>query len=161
MEKVLELGAGGVAPRMWPDAEIHQTPEDGVAYDRLLAVHVLQCVPTPEVAETVQYYFDILRPGGELFIMVPDATWFAERVHREEDIDRFTMTGLFGDEKKPHRTALTMPMLRTALDYAGFFVREARTGPYVIHHGGNWVEARQLYARAVKPLSEEVVNAPE
>jgi len=163
MTNVLELGDSGgqVAPNFWPDANVYTEDTGEVEeYDAVLLVHSLQEVPTERVEDTLAWVNSIMKPGGELYVMVPDLVWSAQQIVAQEDVNIYVMMSLFGGHGKTHQTAFTMPMLRTAVDNAGFHVREARTGPYVIQYDGNWQEGRQLYVKAVLPTEEEVVDAP-
>lgn len=154
--RALELGAKGVANHYWPDAEIVYEIEPGMEpVDVMLAIHILQTQRTQEVYDTLTYWRDLIKPGGQLMIMVPDLVWAAKIIAQREDIDSHLMAALYGTPDKPHQCGFSLPMLRAALSATGYQAREAHTGPYMIKVGEGMMQGQQLYVNAVRTSEEE------
>lgn len=171
--RVCDLGAGGrtTAQRIWPDAEIvtvdvdpamepdvvadvRDLPEDLGKFHAILAAHLLEHIPRPDVVAALEHWREHLAADGEIHIIVPDLAWAAEKILRNQ-IDAAVMMHIYGSQTRPeefHHFGYTVLLLRDLLQRAGYVVVHAETGPYGIvwpPDSGQAVQARQIYARAV------------
>jgi len=128
-------------------------------FDLVVATHALQCVPRVRVVETLKYWSGVLRPGGELHVIVPDLGWAADEIAAERSVEKMTLGVIYGTQQAEwayHRSGFTVDLLRAAVFAAGLQARAARLGPYKITSVGadgkvRELVARQIYVVAVKP----------
>ena len=154
--KVLEIGAGGLPKAQiipgWEEAEIEtldmdkqwkptylcdafDIPEELAGqYDGVLASHVLEHFGWWETEDILVSWAKLLKPEGELHIVVPSLEW-AGRAILSESIPLCLMPHLFGGhdtEWNGHKSMFHMRTLRYQMELAGLHVERARTGAYKI-----------------------------
>lgn len=120
-------------------------------FDGVFASHVLEHFEWWEQDAILKHWTELLKPGGELHIVVPSLEW-AARVILSENPILGVLPHLYGggvDIYDIHRTGYTMLLLRKYFESAGIAVREAKTMPYWISVLGNPVQAEQHYVWGV------------
>jgi hypothetical protein len=156
-----EVTRADVARETNPDVGIDclwELPELG-EFDVVVATHALQCVPRTKVVETLKHWSTLVRPGGELHVVVPDLGWAADEVAAERSVDKMTLGVIYGTQQAEwafHRTGFTVDLLRAAVYAAGLHARASRLGPYELTSVGadgqvRKLVARQIYVVAVRP----------
>lgn len=125
----LDIGAGSTAEDGWTAWDI----KDGNHADDLASVetatvseirasHVLEHLPMQRTMPALQEWFRVLKPGGRLFVAVPD---FARVVaamlsgSADPNLERYLMGGQT-DEHDFHHALFTVAKLEAMLDMAGF-----------------------------------------
>jgi predicted SAM-dependent methyltransferase len=138
--RVLVIGENAIpfAREIWQEAEIEtSTIEPGkkrTDYDSLLAYMVLQRVPYRDVLKIIKGWVEVLKPGGELTVMVPSLEWAAVQVLSKER-SPVLLVHLFGGQDNPerfHHSGFTMLDVRSLCSRAGVAVTHAATGEYTI-----------------------------
>lgn len=87
----------------------------------LQATHFLEHFPTKDTQKVLALMMSLLKPGGSLYIEVPNFAWHAELVRdgRAEEAVYYAFGGQL-DEWDFHKTAFTPTLLQKALTQAGF-----------------------------------------
>ena len=139
--KQLHLGSGGINIAGWCNVDIDPATNPDVVddiktlrkfrphfADRIYACHVLEHLAHREVAPTLKRWHEVLKPGGELRISVPDLDRIVEQYHAH--LDSFQLYGdppwigvLYGGQGNPfdfHRTGFNFSYLRRLLMESGF-----------------------------------------
>lgn len=83
--------------------------------------HALEHFPTKEVPGVLDLIYSLLRPGGKLYIEVPNFAWHAQLVADGEE--RKAVYYAFGgqlDQWDFHKTGFTPKILQEELEDAGF-----------------------------------------
>lgn len=151
-----------VAEEVGPDVLVEnlwEIPEELGEFDVVVASHALQCVPRVRVIETLRCWAGLVKPGGEMHVIVPDLGWAADEIAKERTVDKMTLGVIFGTQHAEwayHRSGFTADLLRTAMYAVGLEARASRLGPYRIvseQADGTRREliARQIYVVAVRP----------
>ena len=100
--EVAELGAGldspwhganarttrfDIRPEVKPDVrcDVRAIPRDADSYDVVSASHLLEHFPAFEAPTVVHEWLRILRPGGQLKIVVPNVEWAAAEILKARD----------------------------------------------------------------------------
>lgn len=86
--------------------------------------HALEHFPTRETEEVLDLISSLLKPGGKLYIEVPNFAWHARLI--AEGKDREAVYYAFGgqlDQWDYHKTGFTPTILREELESAGFEIR--------------------------------------
>lgn len=171
--KVLEIGAGPFpqAQEIFPgaeiltmDADVEYEPsvlhdasifpypfEDG-EFDAVFASHVLEHITYWKEQEVLNEWARILKPGGELHVLVPSWEWVARNVLAEKPSKALKPLA-FAGQTTPwdvHLNMFTMRRLRVMFEKAGMGVFKARTGVRVINVVGELVETEQHYVAGRK-----------
>lgn len=123
-------------------------------FDALLASHVLQRAGWFEVPEVLEDWKGLLKPGGELHIIVPSLEWAAREILSENPSPAL-FPHLYGgqqNESNVHHSGFTMRYLRVRMAKSGFKVQRARTGGYEISVQGGKHKAHQHYIMGVAPM---------
>lgn len=121
-------------------------------FDCVLASHILEHVVYFKSMEVLQKWVDMLKPGGELHIIVPSLEWAAAEALSETP-SRALFPHLFAGhvtEWDEHHSMYTMRLLRNMFDNLGLVVMRARTGKYPIMAFGIPEEAEEHYVMGVK-----------
>lgn len=126
----LHIGSGR---HYWPgwvnvdangDADVRATaqalPYDPGTVDEIAAIHVLEHIPRLQVEDMLFHWFDLLKPGGTVWIEVPCLNKMAQFIVDGEKNMRLTLLGIFGDPRDPrpdmlHAWAYTKEELRDVL----------------------------------------------
>ena len=122
-------------------------------FNGILASHVLEHFGFWRTEEILKKWMLLLKPGGELHIVVPSAEWAARQILSEQP-SLATFPHLFGshiNEYQMHKSAFTMRLLRRVFEGAGLETRRAVTGQYNISVNGTAFVAEQHYAFGIKP----------
>lgn len=189
--KALIVGAGGVGkdlkfekmnqhfdritldmdPNVKPDivGDIREIPVDSESFEAVIASHVLEHVKARDVFTALGEFYRILKPGGELFISVPNLDLVCEKilsgkalevVYAINDIGVTPFDILFGagfvaNELYEHKYGFNRETLFKWLEqfqWEGLFSYEHRMlGDY------DRVEVR---AYAMKPVDDEATDFP-
>jgi predicted SAM-dependent methyltransferase len=89
--------------------------------DLIHFTHALEHFPTSETNKVLTLIHGLLRPGGKLYIEVPNFAWHAQLI--QEGRDRDAVYYAFGgqlDEYDFHKTGFTPKILEEELMMAGF-----------------------------------------
>lgn len=122
------------------------------SFDGVLASHVLEHFGFWYTGIVLEKWIRLLKPGGELHIVVPSAEWAARQI-LSEGPSYATFPHLFGshiNEYQMHKSAFTMRLLRVEFEKAGLLTRRATTGQYNISVNGEAYVAEQHYIMGVK-----------
>lgn len=161
--EAVEVVRVDVAEEAGPDVlvdSLWELPGDVLGeFDVVVASHALQHVPRVRVIETLRCWARLVKPGGELHVIVPDLGWAADEIAKERTVDKMTLGVIFGTQHADwayHRSGFTVDLLRTAMYAVGLEARASRLGPYRITSeavDGTVREliARQVYVVAVRP----------
>jgi len=123
-------------------------------FDAVFASHVLEHFPWYEGSAVLEHWAELLKPGGELHIIVPSLEW-AARAILSEKVPMSVLPHLYAgqvDEYDIHRTGFTMLLLRKYFDEVNLGVTMARTTPYWIMVLGEPMQAEQHYVVGVKQV---------
>lgn len=106
--------------------------------DEIRASHVLEHFQASEIVRILKQWFKFLRPGGRLWVMIPDFTWAAEvaLAHKDADPDNYWqyLMMVYGRQSNPgdlHRCAFTMAPLVKLLQFVGFEIEDKWVEQYV------------------------------
>ena len=176
--KVLDIGCGSKswAHKVWPGAEVVKLDVNGTIedldivcdarrmpeelygkFDGALASHVLEHIIHYETMATLMEWRKVLKPGGELHVVVPSFEWAARQLIEEEKPSRAVQLHLHGAQRGPwdiHFTSFSSRMLCSIVTYAGFEVKSINTGPFTIEINGEKFESEQHRVVAVKSDEE-------
>lgn len=132
-------------------------PELFGKFDGVLASHVLEHFSYWRTIEVLKSWGSLLKPGGELHILVPSLEWAARQILSEQPSPA-TISHLYAGQTTPwdvHLNGFTMRKLRQLFEHIGLNVRIARTAPYPIRAAdGNVYEAEQHYVVANNEITE-------
>lgn len=120
-------------------------------FDGVFASHTLEHVSWREVLIVLENIRAVLKPGGVLFVVVPDIEWASHQIMRGNY--NFAVLGaLYGaqvDEWDYHRCGFTPDSLGLALQRAGYNVRGVAREQYkVIMYGVDEYAAREIRVTA-------------
>ncbi len=103
-----------------PDLHKHVEPE---SCEKIRASHVMEHFPTKQIPELFKMVYDLLAPGGEFEIIVPNFEWHARLVMegQSEQAVYYAFGGQL-DEWDYHKTGFTAYILEKRLIEAGFEV---------------------------------------
>lgn len=171
MKALVIGGTEKEAKTLWKDAEVETmdaNPENKATYTRdaqtmpeelyerydvVLASHVLEHVPYWEVHKVLAEWAKVLKPGGEMHVIVPSLEWAAQQIAIEEKPSPALLQHLHGGIDTPwniHLCSFTMRALRSVFEMAGLAVVRARTGPYHIMAYDKEYMAEQHYICGIK-----------
>ena len=148
-----------IDPKNNPDIEADGTniplPTDSV--DAVQASHVLEHIPRLRVIMALTEWNRVLRPDGDLHILVPDVKWACRRVLKSGVVDQASMAIFWGGGdggSSAHHSGWTLRLLRGMLEELGMVVQKATLRPFQIVFGEkNEMEAEQVYLHAKKERS--------
>lgn len=157
----LMIGNVGGAPLGFTVIELEESVEPfatGFAdekFDMVAVAGTLEKQPRKKVLHCVNEWRRLLKPAGQLDILVPNLGWACRSIMRGELNENWpgilaTLYGTQEDEGEFHKTAFTLQMLRAVLENAGFVMRQATLVPWEIVHGENTIGAEHIYIQAVK-----------
>jgi predicted SAM-dependent methyltransferase len=95
--------------------------------EELHFTHALEHFPTKETPKVLDLLYSLLKPGGKLYLEVPNFAWSASLL--DENRDRDAIYYAFGgqlDEYDFHKTGFTKKILQEELEDAGFTVTELK-----------------------------------
>jgi predicted SAM-dependent methyltransferase len=169
---VLEIGAN-IKPQakyVWENATIETMDADAAQnptyvndarkmpehlygkFDAVFASHVLEHIPYWEAHAALIEWGKVIKPGGELHIVVPSLEWAAEQILSEKP-SKAIMPHLFAGLTTAwdvHLSGYTMRNLRSYMEIAGYRVIRARSGPYTLLVDKVPHEAEQHYVAGIK-----------
>ena len=138
----LNIGAGGDTEEGWEPWDISHGRDcrDMAALasgtvDEIRASHVLEHIGLRETLPTLREWRRVLKPGGRLFVAVPDfkkivGTWMQDEPHPH--LEMYLMGGQ-SDEHDFHKAVFWFEKLAAQMEAAGFD-RVGRCGPA----GASW-----------------------
>ncbi len=88
----------------------------------IYASHILEHFSHREVSAVLSEWHRILKPGGEIFISVPDYSILSKMYNENEEIEGIKMF-LMGSQGNPfdfHRNIFDYPSLKALLEHADF-----------------------------------------
>jgi len=81
--------------------DVRQLPFGNSTFDVAFSSHVLEHIPRSDVNETLKEWVRILKPDGELRLILPNIAWAAKKV-LENTIDHHTLNVLYGGQSNPY-----------------------------------------------------------
>jgi len=133
--------------------DIRDLPYASQSVDTILASHVLEHIPFPQVAQVLKYWYSLLKPNGEIYLNVPDMEWLCQRfvdlvkANRSKsnkyckeffnlacdysNIKHSFLSAIFGThehEGEIHHSGFTKESISQLMQQCGFKVREIKTG---------------------------------
>jgi len=130
------------------------------AFDNITMFHVLEHVPSPRVL--LERAHELLRPGGHLYIAVPNDVPAAYQ--REKAVPATNSLGLDkihldGSMSEIHLSHFRPEVLRDALARRGFIVKRQTLDPYFVASGLRRVKAegRLVWHRVASHLASEIM----
>ena len=121
-------------------------------FDGVFASHILEHFGFWEAEKVLAHWKQLLKPGGELHVVVPSAEWAGKQL-LSENPSWAIMPHLYGshiNQWQGHKSCFTMLLLRKYFDSVGLGVVRARTGPYHLQVEGQIMIAEQHYCMGVK-----------
>lgn len=125
----LDIGAGNALEIGWQSWDIKDGKDarnlegiDDGSIEEIRAIHVLEHIEMPATFLTLQEWFRALKPGGRVYIAVPDFVKIACAMLdgvRDPDLERYLMGGQT-DEHDFHHAVFSRVKLGTLLWTAGF-----------------------------------------
>ena len=100
----------------------HLTPLENEDFDVVFSSHVLEHISRNEVESTLDEWIRILKPDGELRLVLPNIKWAAERIMNNE-VDHHVMNVLYGAQSYPtdfHYNGFTPETIVAMLKSRGF-----------------------------------------
>ncbi len=170
-KKILDLGCGEIATifkdgtpvrcdlrdQVKPDyrCDIRALPFASESFDVVYSSHVLEHFPRAAVPHVLDEWLRVLRPKGELRLVVPDITWAAKRLVGavREPPDADVLNVLYGAQDDPsnfHAIGFTPASLRELLESKGLKVTTMKNG-----------EKYNLVAQAWKTKPSQFIGAGE
>ena len=130
-----------VDPELNPDV-VHDItkpfPEDlHNTFDAIYCSHVLEHIPRAEVINTLKNLVAPLKPGGELWVIVPAMEWAARELLKDTP-SPVVVPFIYGgqsNEWQYHKCGFTLNLLRQLFVLAGFVPRQAYQSPFTITSG--------------------------
>ncbi len=150
-KKILDIGCGhqhwdfegeGVPVRVdirdecEPDyrCDARALPFGDASYDMVFCSHVLEHFDRHELEDLLTEWTRVLRWNGELRMIVPDITWAAERLLKEDgSMDRHVKNVLYGGQEYPenfHKNGFTLGSLKDDLKRYGMEIFTSHTDEY-------------------------------
>lgn len=121
--------------------DVRNLPFDNEVYDIGVSSHTLEHIGRDEVSDTLDEWIRVLRPGGELRIIVPNIEWAAKKIIKGE-VDWDTLNVLYGLQDYRlnfHKMGFTPKTLVELLESKGLEIKEVAESGY------------NLLVRAFKP----------
>lgn len=112
---------------------------------RIRASHCLEHFPTRQLPSIFSMIYDLLEPGGDVEVHVPNFRWHAQLI--SEGRDEEAVNYCFGGQRDKydfHKTAFTPKILRARLSEAGFIIADL-------------IEEHSLHCISYKPSVDIVV----
>lgn len=103
-------------------------------FDLVYFSHCLEHIERMKVIDTVKHLASAVKPGGELWIIVPSLEWAAEEIRRGNPSPAI-QSFIFGsqdNEWQYHKSGYTLVNLRQLMTIAGLVVRRAYQAPMQI-----------------------------
>lgn len=181
--KILEIGPGSmpVAHLVWPekdhpgrvietveaveefDTTYHfdaRTPPEKLngKYDAVLASHVFEHIFYGEAEAVLKRWVDLLKPGGQMHIIVPAAEWVALQLmlDKPSPVLQAQLHGLHTTEYDVHRASYTLRAITRMFRRSRLAVTHAATDEYKILWGDQEFIAQQHYIKGIKLSTVEV-----
>jgi len=129
MKMRIDIGAGDKLEEGWIAWELKHGNDarrlegiDDATVDEIRASHVLEHIPMRETLPTLREWRRVLKPGGRLFVAVPDfkriiGTWMQDSPHPH--VEMYLMGGQT-DEHDYHKAVFWSEKLAALMEMAGF-----------------------------------------
>ena len=114
-------------------------------YEVVYASHVLEHVSWKKVEQVLDYLVSAVRPGGELWVIVPSLEWVARELMKDQP-SLAVLGALFGSQDAKgqfHQSGYTMMWLRQLMGRHGLVVRKAFGSFFGIEVNGEEVAVGQ------------------
>ncbi len=166
--KVLEIG-GGPEPKahnIWKDAEITSLDADvqynpdiladagnlelSTQYDVVFASHVLEHFLWARIGEVFKSWVDLVKPGGEIYIIVPSLEWVTLIAKTEPFVVQGHLLGGHTTEWDIHKCMFTKPMLEALFKTAGLTIETSCFEEYIYMCFDTSVLAYEIHVRGRK-----------
>lgn len=137
-KKILDVGCGeskyetdegdvltvDIREEVKPDyrCDLRSLPFAGDEFDQLYSSHVFEHFPREEADKVLDEWVRVLKPDGELRLIVPNLEWAADRI-KEGVVDNDVLNVLYGAQtygENFHQNGFTPHRLRGMLDDRGF-----------------------------------------
>jgi SAM-dependent methyltransferase len=105
-------------------------------FDVVFASHVLEHIEYRMTRKTLTSMASALKPGGELWIIVPSLEWIADEIAAESKNMAAVIASIYGGQGSPfqyHKSGFTIAMLRQIMSSMGLIIRQAKHGRLQIH----------------------------
>jgi predicted SAM-dependent methyltransferase len=109
--------------------DLFDLPVEKQSCDVIHFTHALEHFPTAKTETVLDFIYSLLKPGGKLYIEVPNFAWHAKLI--AEGRDRDAVYYAFGGQKDEwdfHKTGFTPSILLDELENAGFKNIEIQNG---------------------------------
>ena len=136
-------------------------------FDKIKAVHVLEHIQRCHVPFAVAEWFRTLKPGGELYVAVPNMmVAFKAYIEEPDPMRRQRLIGdvIYGGEPRPedrHKVPYDLETLVITVRAAGFRVQES--GVADDHHTKFWneygIKGLSIFCRGTKPSTTPSPNS--
>lgn len=95
---------------------------EDASVEQIYASQILEHFQVDRTVDVLKEWFRVLKPGGKLFVSVPDFD-FIVKTYQEDGLSRWLTYHLFGDQKHSlnyHYTCFSYPIMARHLYHAGF-----------------------------------------
>lgn len=170
----LEIGGGhiptngyvqlDVAEFPWTDIcqpAHHRIPVPEKHFDEVRAVHVLEHIQRSHVQLALGEWFRVLKPGGELYIAVPDMmVTFKNYIAEKDPMRRMRLIGdvVYGGDPTPearHKVPYDPETLEITIRAAGFEIKDRGIADDI--HTKFWkeygIDGLSIFCRAIRPCT--------
>lgn len=129
---------------------IDERPEPGTL-DLLVLDHVLQGLFFNQVGTVLDMYAQLLKPGGQLVVIVPSLEWACGEYVRQDDPGIAAFVSLYGTPEEPNRCGFNLLHLRSVIgQHPALDVAQANAEWYVAQVQGKQVRVLQNVVIAAK-----------
>lgn len=161
-KRALFMGSvGGVPGTDWDIIELeegakpYKTGFPKQHFDMIVASRVLEKQPHNKVLACVSEWTRILKPGGELTIVVPNLRWAACAILGKEITEDWpailvTLYGTQEEEGEFHTTGFTLSMIRGLIEQTGYRIKEATIFPRIFKYGDRQTELEYIIIKGEK-----------
>lgn len=114
--------------------DVRQLPFENKSFDVVFSSHVLEHFGRHEFSSVLNEWLRVLKPDGELRLVLPNIKWAAERIARDQ-IDDDVLNVLYGAQSNPydfHMNGFTPLRLKQLLGEAGMQIEEQAENYYNI-----------------------------
>ncbi len=135
--KVLAIGNLNIKPEEGTQIDkclIRELPAEGEnVYDMIYCMNTLPELERDEVPGALTRMMELIRPFGEIQIMIPSAEYAAKRIYKYHEITDPILqvvpyTMLYGTKANPFRACYTLLAMRDILESVGLILRRTEAG---------------------------------
>ncbi|RLC83659.1 MAG: hypothetical protein DRJ03_16505 [Chloroflexi bacterium] len=122
-------------------------------FDMVYMSHVLEHIPRPHVLTALRNVVEAVKPGGEMWIIVPSLEWMVSSYDRFRPTTSMFHLSMFGGQQNEfdyHYSAFSLYDLRYIMEGIGLAVRDAYQTPFQIQYGDKVGEGKQNISIGVR-----------